>query len=349
MDAAAASGTSAQHNISVERLSAWLSAHVAGFHAPVAVEPFSGGQSNPTFRLKAASREYVLRRKPIGSVLPSAHAVDREFRVLHALAGMGVPVPHVHALCTDESVIGSMFYVMDLVPGRIFWDARLPGLPAADRAAIYDSMSETIARIHSLDPAAIGLDDYGRKGAYLECQVARWSKQYQASETGPNPAMDRLMEWLPQYLPAESDIRLVHGDYRLDNLIIHPTEPRVIAVLDWELSTLGDPIADFAYHVMTWRTSPDLFRGIAGSNFAMSGIPAESEYLNSYLQRVSRGRPNHWEFYLVLSLFRVAAILQGIAKRSIDGTASNADAAEVGAKAVPLSKLAWDLAQSITS
>jgi aminoglycoside phosphotransferase (APT) family kinase protein len=263
------------------------------------------------------------------------------------LAKTDVPVPRVHALCTDEGVIGSIFYVMDLVPGRIFFDPRLPSLDGRQRAAIYDSMNETIARIHSLDPVALGLGDFGRTGAYVERQVARWSKQYRASETLVNPAMDSLIEWLPKHLPPENETRLVHGDYRLDNLIIHPSEPRVVAVLDWELSTLGDPVADFANHMMTWRIAPELFRGLAGTDFAKEGIPDEESYLGSYLRRTGRARPPHWEFYLVLGLFRMAAILQGVAKRSIDGTASNSDAAAVGAKAVPLSELAWRLARSM--
>jgi aminoglycoside phosphotransferase (APT) family kinase protein len=328
-----------------ERLVAWLSAHVPGFRPPLRLERVAGGQSNPTFKLFAASGDYVLRSKPVGDVLPSAHAVDREFRVLQALAGSGVPLPRVHALCSDESVMGSMFYVMDFVPGRVFWDPRLPELPPAERAAIFDSMNATIARIHSLDPVAIGLGDFGRPGSYLERQVARWTKQYRASETSHNLAMERLIEWLPAHLPEAGPTRLVHGDYRLDNLIIHPTEPRVVAVLDWELSTLGDPVADFAYHMMTWRIAPDLFRGLAGTDFAAAGIPDERRYLELYLERTGLPEPADWEFYLVLSLFRVAAIIQGIAKRALDGTAANADAVVVGAKARPLSDLAWTLVQ----
>jgi aminoglycoside phosphotransferase (APT) family kinase protein len=338
---------SAQQLSDTGRLNEWLEAHVEGYRGPTRIEKFADGQSNPTFRLSAKSGEYVLRRKPMGNVLPSAHAVDREFRVLNALAATDVPIARVHALCTDSDVIGSMFYVMDLVPGRVFWDPRLPELAPDERTSLFDSMNETVARIHSLDPDALDLNDYGRKGGYLERQVARWSKQYVASQTVPNPAMDSLMEWLPRHLPEESETRIVHGDLRLDNLIIHPTEPRVVAVLDWELSTLGDPIADFAYHVMTWRIPPDLFRGLAGVDFAAAGIPDEDAYLGAYLRRVGRPRPAQWEFFLVLSLFRIAAILQGIAKRSIDGSASSANAAEVGAKAVPLSQLAWELAQDI--
>jgi aminoglycoside phosphotransferase (APT) family kinase protein len=332
-----------------KRLTTWLRNNVEGFRAPLKMERFGGGQSNPTFRLSAESGDYVLRRKPLGDVLPSAHAVDREFRVLSAISGTGVPVPRVYALCTDNEVIGSFFYVMELVPGRVFWDPRLPALAPDDRSAIFDSMNETIARIHSLDLAALGLNDFGRRASYLDRQVARWSKQYRASETGPNPAMDRLMDWLGRNLPPEEETRLVHGDYRLDNLIIHPSEPRIVAVLDWELSTLGDPIADFAYHAMSWRIAPELFRGLAGTDFVASGVPDEETYLQTYLGRVGRTRPKHWEFYLILSMFRIAAILQGIAKRALNGTASNADAAEVGAKAFPISDIAWQLARGISN
>jgi len=331
----------------VSRLSRWLHDNVEGFRPPLSVAQIAGGQSNPTFRLTAGSGDYILRRRPIGNVLPSAHAVEREFRVLSALAQTDVPVPQVYGLCTNDGVIGSTFFVMAFVPGRIFWDARLPELTSKERAAIFDSMNEVVAKIHSLDPDSVGLNDFGRKGAYLERQIARWSKQHRASETTPNPAMDRLIGWLETHSPPEGDTRLVHGDYRLDNLIIHPTEPRVAAVLDWELSTLGDPIADFAYHAMNWRIAPELFRGLAGIHYAALGIPDEETYLLTYLARTGRTRPKHWEFYIVLSLFRIAAILQGIAKRSSDGTASNADAAEVGAKAVPISNLAWQLAQTV--
>lgn len=336
-----------RQSLDAGRLSAWLGANVPGFRGPLAIDRFEGGQSNPTYLLSAPSGDYVLRRKPLGDVLPTAHAVDREFRVLKAVEGTGVPVPHVHAMCSDDSVIGSMFYVMDRVAGRVFWDPRLEDLPRGERAAIFDSMNETIARIHALDPMTIGLADYGRHGGYVERQVRRWSKQYRASETGPNPAMEALMGWLPEHMPAEGETRLVHGDYRLDNLLIHPVEPRVVAVLDWELSTLGDPTADFAYHMMSWRLAPELFRGLAGIDFAAAGIPDEETYLQSYLARTGRARPDNWEFHIVLSLFRIAAILQGIARRAIDGTASDPEAAAVGARAVPISQLAWRIAENI--
>lgn len=331
----------------VSHLTSWLAAAIPGFTGPISLERTSGGQSNPTFRLRAPGYDFVVRSKPPGPTLPSAHAVDREFRVLDALQASDVPVPRVRAMCTDQDVIGTVFYVMDFVPGRVFWDPRLPDLTRTERAAIFDSMNDTIARIHSVDFAKVGLGDYGRPGAYAERQVSRWTKQYRASEIDPNPAMDWLIDWLPRNLPADSRAGLVHGDYRLDNVLIHPTEPRVVAVLDWELSTLGDPIADFAYHMMSWRFAPDLFRGLAGIDFAAAGIPDEETYLSRYLERTGLARPEHWEFYLVLSMFRIAAILQGIARRSVDGTAANADAAEVGAKALPISQIAVDLARGM--
>ena len=329
------------------RLSAWLADHVTGFRGPAALTKFEGGQSNPTFRIDSPSGAYVLRAKPRGDLLPSAHAVDREFRVLAALAGSGVPVARVHAYCADPAVFGSAFYVMDFVAGRIFWDQRLPGLAPDERGAIFSSMNETIARLHAIDPAAVGLADYGRPGNFMERQVARWSKQYRASETETIPAMDALIDWLPRFRPAEGETRIVHGDYRLDNLIIHPTEPRVVAVLDWELSTLGDPVADFAYHAMAWRIAPDLFRGLAGVDFAALGIPDEEAYLALYCARTGRETIEHWDFYMVFSMFRIASILQGIAKRALDGNAADARAAEVGRKARPIAEQAWELARRV--
>lgn len=333
--------------ISTEALTAWLSTNVPGFRGPIWLEPFTGGQSNPTYRIVAASGTYVLRRKPIGETLPSAHAVDREFRVLRALAGTAVPVPKVHALCTDPGVLGSMFYVMDFIEGRIFWDPRLPELSRNDRSAIFASMNRTIAAIHTLDPDALGLGDFGRRDSYLQRQITRWTRQYRSAELEPNPAMDQLIDWLPTNMPSENGSRIVHGDYRLDNVLIHPTEPRVVAVLDWELATLGDPLADFAYHMITWRISPDLFRGLAGIDSNASGIPDEAAYLAAYLGAAGRVKPPHWEFYIILSLFRLSSILQGIAKRAVDGTASDSRAAEIGVKARPLSQLAWQFASSL--
>ncbi|MGY8632030.1 phosphotransferase [Bradyrhizobium sp. 14AA] len=331
----------------LDRLTDWLCGNLDGFRGPLRVERFAGGQSNPTFKLEAASGNYVLRRKPAGDVLPTAHAVDREFRVLGAVGRAGIPVPRVHALCTNPEVLGSMFYVMDWIPGRVFWDPQLPGLGARDRGHIFDSMNSVISAIHSLDPDAIELGDFGPRQGYLARQVTRWTKQYRASETTPNEAMEQLIRWLPSHLPNEGELRVVHGDYRLDNVLIHPTEPRIVAVLDWELATLGDPLADFAYHAMTWRIPPKLFRGLADVDFAGLRIPDERQYLTNYVERRGVKAPSNWDFYIVLGLFRLASILQGIAKRAIDGTAANADAGDLGGKALPLAELAWRLASRL--
>jgi aminoglycoside phosphotransferase (APT) family kinase protein len=349
-EGAAYRGTSPpRHPVDTGRLAAWLAGHVPGFAGPVAVEQFRGGQSNPTYRLASPSGVYVLRRKPPGPLLPSAHAVDREFRVLRALAGTDVPVPRVHALCEDTAVIGSVFYVMEHVAGRIFWDMRLPGLAPDERAALFDSMNATLARLHRVDPAAVGLADFGRPDNYLPRQVARWTRQYRASETEALPAMDALIDWLPAHLPPQTETRVVHGDFRPDNLVVHPTEPRVVAVLDWELATLGDPLADFAYHLMAWRIPPDLFRGLAGADLAALGIPDERAYVAAYCRRTGRAAIPDLDVYLVYSLFRLAAIVQGIARRALDGTAASADAARIGRLAGPLAERAWALARSIAA
>ncbi|KAA0575177.1 phosphotransferase family protein [Azospirillum sp. B21] len=334
-------------DVASSALQAWLAANVPGFEGAFEAQRISGGQSNPTYRLISRSCRLILRAKPVGQTLPSAHAVDREFRVLSALAGTTVPVPKVYALCEDDSIIGSMFYVMDEVPGRTFWDPRLPDLSCDERTSIFNAMNATVAAIHALDPEAIGLADYGRTGSYLERQVSRWTRQYRASVTGENEPMERLIEWLPRNLPQPGPVRLIHGDFRLDNLLIAPDQPRIAAVLDWELSTLGDPLADFAYHAMSWRFRPDLYRGLAGVDLKALGIPEEQEYLRDYLQRTGFASPESWEFYIVLSMFRIAAIMQGVARRAIDGTASNADAAEVGAKAIPISAMAWSIAKNM--
>jgi len=340
--------STAAQELPPDRLEAWLREHIEGFRGPVAAERFAGGQSNPTYRLSAASGNYVLRRKPPGPLLPSAHAVDREFRVMRALAETPVPVPRVYALCEDDAVIGSAFYVMEHLDGRIFWDQRLPEIASpAERAAMFQSMNRVIADLHRVDYVAAGLGEFGRPGNYMARQIARWSRQYRASETETIAAMDRLIDWLPEHLPPESAPAIVHGDYRMDNLIFHRTEPRIIGVLDWELSTIGDPLADFAYHVLTWRVTPELFRGLAGVDFAALGIPDEADYVAAYCRRTGREAIPGWEFYLVYSLFRIAAILQGIAKRAIDGTAASADAAEQGRLARPLAEQAWQLAQSL--
>ena len=339
--------TAGQHDLPLVRLERWMAQHIDGFRGPLAADQFEGGQSNPTYKLLSGSGSYVVRRKPAGQLLPSAHAVDREYRVMGALSGTPVPVPEVYALCEDDAVIGSVFYVMEFLDGRIFWDPRLPDLAPAERQAMFQSMNAVIAELHSLDYAAVGLAEFGRPGNYMARQVARWSRQYQASETEKQPAMDRLIEWLPCHLPPDGEPRIVHGDYRIDNLIYHPTEPQVIGVLDWELSTIGDPLADFAYHVMTWRVTPELFRGLAGVDFTASGIPTEAEYVAAYCTRTGRRRTPDWEFYMVYSLFRMAAIAQGIAKRAIDGTAASRDAHELGRVARPFGEQAWALARSL--
>jgi len=329
------------------RLEQWMRDHVDGFRGPLAAERFEGGQSNPTYKLVAASETYVLRRKPLGHLLPSAHAVDREYRVMRSLAHTAVPVPRVYALCEDDAIIGSTFYVMDFLDGRVFWDQRLSGLTPGERRAMFDSMNAVIAALHSVDQMAVGLAEFGRPGNYMARQIGRWSKQYQASETEPQPAMDALIEWLPRRLPPEEAPRIVHGDYRMDNLVFHKTEPRVIGVLDWELSTIGNPLADFAYHVMTWRVTPELFRGLAGVDFANLGIPTEEDYVAVYCRHTGRGPVADWDFYIVYSLFRLAAIMQGIAKRAIEGTAASDEAAELGRLAHPVGEQAWALARSL--
>lgn len=329
------------------RLDRWLAENIDGYVGPSRLDRISGGQSNPTFSLRSPSMNLVLRSRPAGPTLPKAHAVDREYRVLEALQISNVQVPKVRALCQDESVIGTMFYVMDFVPGRVLWDPRLTDMDRDQRTAVFDSMNAMIANIHSIDIDAVGLADYGRHSAYVERQVSRWTKQYRASEIDPNSPMNWLIDWLPHNIPKENPTRLVHGDYRLDNLLIHPTEPHVVAVLDWELSTLGDPIADFAYHMMSWRLAPELFRGLAGIDFKEAAIPDEQAYLARYLERTGFEYPENWEFYLVLSMFRIASIMQGIAKRSREGTATNADADEVGAKAKPIAEIAVELARRI--
>jgi aminoglycoside phosphotransferase (APT) family kinase protein len=339
--------TAGQHDLPLDRLETWMANHIGGFQGPLAAEQFEGGQSNPTYKLRSGSGSYVLRRKPAGQLLPSAHAVDREYRVMQALSGTAVPVPRVHALCEDDTVIGATFYVMEFLDGRIFWDPRLPGLSPAERQAMFQSMNTVIAALHSVDHLEVGLAEFGRPGNYMARQVARWSRQYQASQTEKQPAIDRLIEWLPLHLPPEGEARIVHGDYRIDNLVFHPTEPRVIGVLDWELSTIGDPLADFAYHAMAWRVSPALFRGLAGVDLAALGIPSEDEYVAAYGARTGRGRTTDWEFYIVYSLFRLAAIMQGIAKRAVDGTAASRDAVELGRLARPVGEQAWTLARSL--
>ncbi len=296
--------TTSLHPIDAGALKAYLRTHVGDFDGEPIVEQFQGGQSNPTYRITAGARRYVLRRKPPGHLLPSAHAVEREFRVLSALAGSDVPVPRTYALCEDAAVIGTAFYVMEYVEGRILWDPTLPGMTGEERAAHYAELNRVIAALHRFDFKAAGLGDFGRPGNYIERQIARWSKQYQAAGAERIPAMDRLIEWLPRHVPPGDETSLVHGDYRLDNAIFHPTEPRVLAVLDWELSTLGHPLSDFAYQVMAWRLAPQEFRGLKGGDFAALGIPTEAEYVAAYCRRTGRDAIPHWDIYLIFNMFR---------------------------------------------
>ena len=327
---------------------AWLTAKVSGYRGPGRLHKFGFGQSNPTYRLETAEKDYVLRRKPFGQLLPKAHAIEREFRVLAALKDTNVPVPRVQALCEDPSLLGAAFYVMDYVAGRSFYDQRLPGLDPAARTAIFDGMNNAIARLHQVDLLALGLADYGRPEGFIERQIGVWTKQYRASEGDKIPAMEGLIEWLPRNVPAQQAPAVFHGDLRLDNMIFHPTEPRVVAVLDWELSTLGDPVADFAYNCMFWRVGADLFRGFKDLDLTGLGIPAEAAYVKKYCDRTGRTELPSFNFYLAFSTFRLAAILQGVWRRAKDGNASAADAADVGARAAPLAAIGWDIAQGKT-
>lgn len=346
----------ASHAFDVAALEAYLKAALPGFEGPLTAEQFKGGQSNPTYKLLTPQRAYVMRSKPgpAAKLLPSAHAIDREFRVMKALADGAVPVARMHLLCEDESVIGRAFYVMQCVEGRVLWDQALPGLAPAERGAIYDEMNRVIAALHSVDVAAVGLADFGRPGSYFERQIGRWSKQYLASVTEDIPEMNRLLDWLPANLPAsakdETQIAIVHGDYRLDNLIFQADAPRIAAVLDWELSTIGHPLADFSYHCMAWHIPPGTFRGIGGLDLAALGIPTEAEYVRRYCERTGRSDPAalmaDWNFYLAYNLFRLASICQGIAKRVVDGIASSAQARSTGQSTRPLAQMAWQFAQA---
>jgi len=343
------------HSVDTTALAAWLHANLPGFEGPISLESFKGGQSNPTYKLVTPKHSYVLRTKPgpVAKLLPSAHAIEREFKVMQGLHGTDVPVPHMHVLCEDESIMGRAFYVMAFVQGRVLWDQTLPGMSNAERGAIYDEMNRVIAALHTVKFAERGLESYGRPGNYFERQIGRWSKQYVASVTQPIDEMDKLMAWLPANMPASAmdanKVSIVHGDYRLDNLMFHPTEPRVLAVLDWELSTLGHPLADFSYQCMGWHIPPGTFRGIGGVDIASLGIPSEREYIHRYCDRSGLATPADlkadWNFYLAYNMFRMAAILQGIAKRVEAGTASSEQAKINGAGARPMAELAWKFAQ----
>jgi aminoglycoside phosphotransferase (APT) family kinase protein len=339
--------TSAKHQLDVRALDDYLRRHIEGYAGRPTLKALTGGQSNPTFLVEAGGARYVLRKRPAGALLPSAHAVDREHRVMTALRDTDVPVPRTLCLCEDPAVLGTAFYVMSYVDGRVLWDPRLPSFEPQGRAAMYEEINRVMAALHRVDPAAVGLADFGRAGGYLQRQIGRWSKQYRASETQPIDAMHRLIEWLPRHAPPESGTSIVHGDFRLDNLIFHPTQPRVLAVLDWELSTLGDPLVDFAYHVLAWHIRPQDFRGMAGEDLQALGIPSAEAYVRRYCERVGRAAiaQEAWEFYIVFNLFRLAAIFQGIAKRAQDGTAASADARETGQRARATAEMAWERVQ----
>ncbi len=333
-----------RHRFDEAALASWLRAHVEGYEGPLTVLQFKGGQSNPTYRLNTPRRSYVLRRKPFGKLLPSAHAVDREFRVISALHAQNFVVPRPYTLCTDDTVIGAAFYVMDMVDGRVLWNGGLPDSSPAERGAIYEAMIGTLAKLHSFDPAQIGLADYGKPGNYFARQIDRWSKQYRASETEKNTAMDRLMEWLPQTVPAQERVSIVHGDYRIDNMIFAGDKAQVIAVLDWELSTLGDPLADFTYFVVNWMLPRDGRACLGGTDFAATGIPTLEQVAARYCALTGRSGIPELNWYFAYNLFRFTAILQGIAGRMRDGTAASARAAESVARIPALSKAALEFA-----
>lgn len=351
----------AAHAFDIAALEAWLVGRLSGFSGPLKVEAFKGGQSNPTYKLVTPSKSYVMRAKPgpAAKLLPSAHAIEREYAVMRGLHGTEVPVPQMHCLCEDESVIGRAFYIMEYMAGRVLWEQSLPDLKREQRGAIYDEMNRVIAALHRVKFAERGLADYGKPGNYVERQISRWSKQYRASADGagalsqPIDEMERLIEWLPAHLPDsardDSLVSIVHGDYRLDNLMFHASEPRVIAVLDWELSTLGHPLADFAYHCMAWHIPPGAFRGIGGLDLDSLGIPSEDDYIRRYCERTGLATPAalkaDWNFYMAYNMFRIAAILQGIAKRVESGTAASAQAQKSAAGARPMAAMAWQFAQ----
>ena len=336
------------HRFDVARLEDYMARSVPGFAGPLAVEQFKGGQSNPTYKLITPERSYVLRRKPPGKLLPGAHAVEREYRVIEALRRQGFPVAGALALCEDEAVIGTPFYIMELVEGRIFWDITFPEVADADRPAYFDAMNATIAQLHSIDADAAGLGDYGKPGNYFARQIGRWSKQYQGdiAEAGRVASMDRLVEWLPQNIPADEDeARIIHGDFRCDNMIFHPVEPRVLAVLDWELSTLGHPLADFAYHLMMYRMPEGMSAGLAGRDLAALNIPSEEDYVAAYCARTGRSGIPDLDFYMAFNMFRLAGIIHGIKGRIARGTAASAHAGRMVEALEPLADLAWEQAK----
>ncbi len=340
---------SERQKFDVAALQTYMREHVPGFAGELQIEQFKGGQSNPTFKLSTPTQRFVLRTKPgpAAKLLASAHAIDREFRVMDALNKAGFPAPRQYVLCLDEAVIGRAFYLMECVEGRVLWDQSLPGMSREERAAYYDEMNRVMAQLHTIDYAAIGLQDYGKPGNYFVRQIDRWTKQYRASETEKIEAMDKLIEWLPSNIPPGDETSIVHGDYRLDNMIFHPTEPRILAILDWELSTLGHPLADFSYHCMSWHIPPGQFRGIGGLDHEALGIPSEADYIAKYCERTGKViRQEDFSFYLAYNMFRMAGILQGIMKRYVDGTASSEQALKSGQAARPMAEMGWKHAQA---
>lgn len=344
------SGTRAvreDHRFDEARLDRWMHQNVEGYCGPLVVEQFKGGQSNPTYMLTTPTRKYVLRRKPPGVLLKGAHAIEREAELLGALGKVDFPVAHLYGLCTDDEVIGTWFYVMEMVEGRIFWDARFPQVSDADRPAYFDAMNAAMAALHSIDYKAIGLEGYGKPGNYFERQISRWSRQYLADEeAGRDPRMDRMIAWLPENIPAsEEETTIVHGDFRCDNMIFHPDRPEILAVLDWELSTLGHPLGDFAYHAMMYRMPPHIVAGLGGADITALNIPSESDYAAAYCARTGRKSIEGYDFYIAFNFFRIAAIFHGIKGRVIRGTASSAEAKERVRIFPELVELAWEQAK----
>ncbi len=337
------------HRIDAAALERYLVEHVRGFSGPLDLRQFQGGQSNPTYHVRAGSGEYVLRRKPPGKLLPSAHAVDREYRVITALQDSGVPVPRTYVLCEDAAVIGTPFYVMDCVHGRVFADPLLPGITPAERRTLYDEFTTVLARLHKVDWRAVGLAEFGRPGNYFSRQIHRWATQYRASETEKIDAMERLMVWLPDNIPVDDTVTLVHGDYRPGNMIVHPTEPRVLALLDWELSTLGHALGDLSYTCVPYHMGPgETLGGVEGLDLHSMGIPSEAEYVEAYCRKMGRGPIAHWDFYIAFALFRLGAIAQGIMGRVRDGTANDPQAVERGKRARPLGEAGWAVVERST-
>ncbi|MGH1418387.1 MAG: phosphotransferase [Hyphomicrobiaceae bacterium] len=334
------------HRFDEERLADWLGANVADFEGPITVEQFRGGQSNPTYKLVTPKKSYVMRRKPPGKLLRGAHAVDREARVISALEKAAFPVPHVYGLCTDDEVIGTWFYVMEMVEGRIFWDATLPQIAREQRPSYFEAMSATLAQLHKLDYTSIGLGDYAKPGNYFTRQISRWTKQYLADEdAGRDPNLDLLIEWLPNNIPAGDETSVVHGDFRIDNMIFHPTEPRVLAVLDWELSTLGHPLADFAYNLMVYRLPPSVFAGLVGADLMALNIPSETDYIESYCRHTGRKSVTGIDFCVAFNMFRFAAIVHGVKGRAIRGNAANEHAQALIDFLPRLSQIGWEQAK----